>query len=64
MNLDNVHTLHGKPIKRVDEIGHFVMRYSDDGGKSWSAQRYEVRMRMRTVVACACASLEHTRMRM
>ena len=46
MNLDNVHTLHGKPIKRVDEIGHFVMRYSDDGGKSWSAQRYEVRMRM------------------
>jgi hypothetical protein len=31
MNLDNVTTLNNKPITRLDELGHFVMRYSDDG---------------------------------
>jgi hypothetical protein len=30
---------------RVDSQGHFVFKYSDDHGKSWSDQRYEVPMR-------------------
>jgi hypothetical protein len=25
-----------------DELGHHCMKYSDDGGRSWSAARYEV----------------------
>jgi hypothetical protein len=29
----------------VDSLGHFVFRYSDDGGRSWSAQRYDIPMR-------------------
>lgn len=31
--------------KRVDSLGHFVFKYSDDGGRSWSAKRYEIPMR-------------------
>jgi hypothetical protein len=31
--------------RRVDSLGHFVFRYSDDHGKTWSADRYEVPMR-------------------
>ena len=27
---------------RTDLLGHFVMRYSDDMGASWSSRRYEV----------------------
>jgi hypothetical protein len=43
MNLDRVSKLpDGSPISRDDEIGHFVMRYTDDGGDTWSADRYEV----------------------
>ena len=49
MNLDNIHTLNGKNISRVDEIGHFVMRYSDTAGKSWSKERYEVPYRLTEV---------------
>ncbi len=30
---------------RVDSLGHYVFRYSDDGGRSWSPQRYEVPVR-------------------
>lgn len=30
MNLKNISTLHGKHISRVDELGSFVMKYSDD----------------------------------
>lgn len=32
-------------VTRVDSLGHFVFKYSDDGGRSWSAKRYEVPMR-------------------
>ncbi|WP_051669428.1 sialidase family protein [Bryobacter aggregatus] len=32
-------------VTRVDSQGHFVFKYSDDNGKSWSSQRYEVPMR-------------------
>jgi hypothetical protein len=31
--------------RRVDSLGHFCFRYSDDGGRTWSAQRYEVPVR-------------------
>ncbi len=30
---------------RVDSLGHFVFKYSDDGGKSWSAERYDIPVR-------------------
>lgn len=30
---------------RVDTLGHFVFRYSDDHGRTWSAKRYEVPVR-------------------
>jgi len=35
----------GKPIKRVDTFGKMMFRYSDDGGYSWSGNRYEVPIR-------------------
>ena len=48
-NTDNVRELpaenKGPTVKRVDCLGHFVFRYSDDHGRSWSAQRYEMPMR-------------------
>ena len=31
--------------KRVDSLGHFVFKYSDDQGRTWSAQRYEIPQR-------------------
>ncbi|HPA19275.1 MAG TPA: hypothetical protein PLU30_16125 [Verrucomicrobiae bacterium] len=31
--------------KRVDSLGHYVFKYSDDGGRSWSGKRYEVPIR-------------------
>jgi len=31
--------------KRVDSLGHYVFKYSDDHGRSWSAKRYEVTLR-------------------
>ncbi|MCC6859484.1 MAG: exo-alpha-sialidase [Bryobacterales bacterium] len=30
---------------RVDSQGHFVFKYSDDHGRSWSARRYDIPMR-------------------
>jgi hypothetical protein len=51
-NTDNVRKVIGDnpPYKdgfvtRVDSLGHFVFKYSDDGGRSWSAKRYDVPMR-------------------
>lgn len=35
----------GKPIKRVDTFGKMKMKYSDDGGYSWSEKRYDVPIR-------------------
>ncbi len=32
-------------VTRVDSLGHFVYKYSDDGGSSWSADRYEIPIR-------------------
>jgi hypothetical protein len=31
--------------RRVDSLGHFVFKYTDDHGRTWSAQRYEVPQR-------------------
>jgi len=51
-NTDNLRSVIGdKPaypdglVKRVDSQGHFVFKYSDDHGRSWSAQRYEIPQR-------------------
>ena len=47
-NGDDVRTLDGKPI-RADVIGWYVFRYSDDGGRTWSAERHRLPLR---VTAC------------
>jgi len=51
-NTDNLRQVKGDnpPYKtgyvtRVDSLGHFVFKYSDDGGKSWSRERYEIPQR-------------------
>jgi BNR repeat protein/concanavalin A-like lectin/glucanase superfamily protein len=31
--------------RRVDSLGHFVFKYSDDHGRTWSRQRYEIPQR-------------------
>ena len=33
-------------FERVDSLGHFVFKYSDDHGKSWSAKRYDIPFRL------------------
>ncbi|HBC85452.1 MAG TPA: hypothetical protein DCZ94_00710 [Lentisphaeria bacterium] len=49
-NTDNVRELkchNGRDtFKRVDSLGHFVFKYSDDHGCSWSAQRYDIPFRL------------------
>ena len=30
---------------RVDSLGYFVFKYSDDGGLSWSDERYKICVR-------------------
>ncbi|MEZ5354540.1 MAG: exo-alpha-sialidase [Bryobacteraceae bacterium] len=51
-NTDNTRAVIGeKPaypdgkVRRVDSQGHFVFKYSDDNGRSWSAKRYEIPQR-------------------
>jgi hypothetical protein len=51
-NTDNVRSVIGdKPaykdglVRRVDSLGHFVFKYSDDHGRTWSPQRYEIPQR-------------------
>ena len=45
-NSDNVREVRRhdglEPYKRVDSLGHFVFRYSDDHGRSWSTARYDI----------------------
>ncbi|MEK6795758.1 MAG: sialidase family protein [Spirochaetota bacterium] len=37
----------GKTVfKRVDSLGHFVLKYSDDHGKSWSKKRFDIPFRL------------------
>ena len=35
----------GGSYKRVDSLGHYVFKYTDDDGRTWSAQRHEVPVR-------------------
>jgi hypothetical protein len=47
-NTDNVREIpreDGGVFKRVDSLGHYVFKFSDDHGKTWSAQRYEIPIR-------------------
>ena len=51
-NTDNLREVIGeKPaykdglVRRVDSLGHFVFKYSDDNGRTWSAKRYEIPQR-------------------
>jgi len=32
--------------KRVDSLGHFVFKFSDDGGQTWSPKRYPIPQRL------------------
>ncbi|XP_062503358.1 uncharacterized protein LOC134180262 isoform X2 [Corticium candelabrum] len=49
-NADNVSALpDGKKLGRSDTLGHFVMKYSDDGGDSWSSHRYEIPYRLTSI---------------
>jgi hypothetical protein len=47
-NTDNVREVKredGGVCRRVDSLGHYVFRYSNDHGRSWSASRYPVPVR-------------------
>lgn len=44
-NVREVKTETGGVLKRVDSLGHYVFKYSDDHGRSWSAKRYDVPIR-------------------
>jgi hypothetical protein len=47
-NTDNVREVRredGGVYQRVDSLGHYVFKFSDDQGRSWSAQRYDVAIR-------------------
>lgn len=44
-NLREVLMSNGIPIKRVDTFGKMMMKYSDDGGYTWSKKRFEIPIR-------------------
>ncbi|MBE7504457.1 MAG: hypothetical protein HS113_30030 [Verrucomicrobiales bacterium] len=47
-NTDNVREVRredGGVFRRVDSLGHYVFKYSDDHGRTWSARRYPVPVR-------------------
>ena len=35
--------------RRVDSLGHFVFKYSDDDGRTWSADRYDIPQRLMAI---------------
>jgi hypothetical protein len=35
----------GGAYKRVDSLGHYVFKYTDDHGRTWSTRRYDIQMR-------------------
>lgn len=37
---------------RVDSLGYFVFKFSDDGGKSWSPKRYPIPQRLMDIDRC------------
>ena len=48
-NTDNVREVRchdgNQVFTRVDTLGHFVFKYSDDHGQSWSAERFDIPVR-------------------
>jgi len=44
-NLRRVIAGNAYSANRVDTLGSFVFRYTDDGGETWSAKRYEIPVR-------------------
>lgn len=52
-NTDNLREVRADPgpwfpdgvCTRVDSLGHFVFKFSDDGGRTWSAARYDIPQR-------------------
>ncbi len=47
-NTDNVREVKREDqgvYQRVDSLGHYVFKYSDDHGRSWSSRRYDVPIR-------------------
>jgi len=47
-NTDNVREVKREDkgvYKRVDSLGHYVFKYSDDHGRSWSSERYDIPVR-------------------
>jgi len=44
-NMRSVKLSSGGETKRVDTLGQFVFKYTDDGGQSWSAERYPIPVR-------------------
>ncbi len=45
-NLRKVKTVDGDLCSRVDSLGAYAYRYSDDNGRTWSADRYYIPMRL------------------
>jgi hypothetical protein len=49
-NKDNLRRVEGcnspTMTKRVDTLGAYMFKYSDDHGRTWSAERYEIPMRL------------------
>jgi hypothetical protein len=55
-NTDNVTQVKGDPAvyrdrfcRRVDSLGHFVLKYSDDHGRTWSQRRYDIPQRLMAI---------------
>lgn len=51
-NAANVRDVPGAPggmAKRVDTLGSYCFRYSDDHGRSWSRERYEIPLRQMAI---------------
>lgn len=44
-NLRQVPSPTGGAVTRVDTLGHYVFKYSDDGGRTWSATRHRIPLR-------------------
>lgn len=44
-NLREVKRIDGGVYKRVDSLGQYVFKFSDDHGKTWSARRYPIAVR-------------------
>ena len=47
-NTDNVREVKREDqgvMQRVDSLGHYVFKFTDDGGRSWSPDRYDVPIR-------------------